>query len=60
MAIISTLKDDNKDILIEMDKSLKRAKQLENTLCREKDKLNEAEEELKTARKEKTKLEDML
>jgi len=33
----SSLKDDNKDLLIEMDKALKRSKQIENSLKREED-----------------------
>jgi len=32
MQMNSSLKDDNKDLLIEIDKALKRAKQIENSL----------------------------
>ena len=60
ISMITSMKDDNRDILIEYDKALKRSKQLENNLEREKTKLNDAEDENKDLRKEKDKLENLL
>ena len=50
--LVGTLKDDNKDILIETDKYIKRVKQVENELGREKEAHLETQTEIRDLKRD--------
>ena len=55
-----SLKDDNKDLMIQIDKYIKRVKQLENELDREKESHHKTEMIVHDMRREKESVQDRL
>lgn len=60
MELSTTLKDDNKDLMIQIDKYIKRVKQIENTLEREKQDHSETEMQIHDLKREKEALQEQL
>ena len=57
--LVGTLKDDNKDILIETDKYIKRVKQVENELGREKEAHLETQTEIRDLKRDLQQAKDL-
>ena len=53
-----SLKDDNKDLMIQLDKYIKRVKQLENEVDREKEEVKRVELSLHDLKKDKQEMQD--
>jgi hypothetical protein len=53
MEMANSLKDDNKDLMIQIDKYIKRIKQLENSLEREKKEHSETDLKIHDLKREK-------
>ena len=53
-----SLKDDNKDLMIQLDKYIKRVKQLENEVDREKEEVKRAELSIHDLKKDKQDMQD--
>ena len=53
-----SLKDDNKDLMIQLDKYIKRVKQLENEVDREKEEVKRVELSLHDLKKDKQDMQD--
>ena len=60
MELSTSLKDDNKDLMIQIDKYIKRVKQLENTFEREKKEHSETELKIHDLKREKEGLQEQL
>ena len=55
-----SLKDDNKDLMIQLDKYIKRVKQLENEVDREKEEVKRVELSLHDLKKDKQDMQDQV